>query len=225
MCEGPSLVGQTFWEPCRAVPLCSLLCGLGRMVGGNVQMGPCSPSSASPSLQRRVKSQGPWVLGFRGVPSTRLSASPLPRQPHSPKCQVGSYPGCRAQVITQVPINWPPHPCPEQGPCWCLGAQGWEPAGQARPLHVRVLGAGLLAVPLRLPALVAVNELGEERGLLGVTRDELVLQELFGGGPLRGWDMGQQARGWLGSALQTLGGAWTRLGYSVALPSRPGRTQ
>lgn len=45
----------TFWGPCRAVPLCSLLCGLGRMVGGNVQMGPCSPSSASPSLQRRVK--------------------------------------------------------------------------------------------------------------------------------------------------------------------------
>lgn len=56
------------------------------------------------------------ALGFRGAPSTCLLASPLPRPPHSPKCQVGSCPGRRGQVMTQVPVNWPPQPCPEQGP-------------------------------------------------------------------------------------------------------------
>lgn len=57
---GCLLIGSAgFCELCRAVPLCSLLCGLGRMVGGNVQMGPCSPSSASPSL-KKIKNQKSW---------------------------------------------------------------------------------------------------------------------------------------------------------------------
>lgn len=48
---------------------------------------------------------------------------------------------------------------------------------------------------LRPPALVAVDEFGEEGGLLGVARDELVLQELLGGGPLPGAHTGHQAPG------------------------------
>lgn len=54
------------------------------------------------------------------------------------------------------------------------------------PVNVGVLGAGLLAMPLRLPALIAVDELREEGRLLGIARNELVLQELLGGGPLQG---------------------------------------
>lgn len=41
-------------------------------------------------------------------------------------------------------------------------------------------------MPLRLPALVAVNELSEKGGLLGVACDEFVLQELLGSGALPG---------------------------------------
>lgn len=41
-------------------------------------------------------------------------------------------------------------------------------------------------MPLRLPALVAVNELSEKGGLLGVACDEFVLQELLGSGSLPG---------------------------------------
>lgn len=73
-----------------------------------------------------------------------------------------------------------------------------EPASAPREeqaLHVGVLGAGLLAMALRPPALVAVDELREEGGLLGIARDELVLQELLGGGPLPGTHRGHQAPG------------------------------
>lgn len=41
-------------------------------------------------------------------------------------------------------------------------------------------------MPLRLPALVAVNEFSEKGGLLGVACDEFVLQELLGSGSLPG---------------------------------------
>ena len=50
--------------------------------------------------------------------------------------------------------------------------------------HIRVVGAGLLPVALRLPAAVAVDELRQVGRLLGVARDELVLYELFGCRPL-----------------------------------------
>lgn len=77
----------TFWGPCRAVPLCSLPCGLGRMVGGNVQMGPCSPSSGSPSLKGTVGSH--TGLGVRKAlrctgsqPQRPTPALESPPQPH-----------------------------------------------------------------------------------------------------------------------------------------------
>lgn len=160
--------GQTFCGPCKAVPLCSLPCGLGRMVGGKVQMGPCSPSSASASLEGKAGSPRPW--------------GPAPRPPPAP--------GARPER--------PPTPAP----------------GTRRPLHVRVLRAGLLAVALRPPALVAVDELGEEGGLLGVARDELVLQQLLGGGPLRD-RRGGRALGWASAAPPAAArGAW-------APPPRP----
>lgn len=77
-------VGQTFWGPCRAVPLCSLLCGLGRMVGGKVQMGPCSPSSASPSLKRRAKVTKARGTALREDPQVQaLSQPPLISEPAS----------------------------------------------------------------------------------------------------------------------------------------------
>ena len=108
-------------------------------------MGPCSPSSGSPSL----------------------------------KGTVGSHTGPGGQEGPEV--HW--FMAPEADPCPGEPASApWE----EQALHVGVLGAGLLAVALGPPALVAVDELGEEGGLLGVARDELVLQELLGGGPLPG---------------------------------------
>lgn len=196
------LGARTFWGPCRAVPLCSLLCGLGRMVGGNVQMGPCSPSSASPSLQRRMKSQecpeGQDSGGSQAPPPHYFL-----RHPHSPKCWVGPL------LRLQEPGDHkgPQKPAPKFLP-WSrdpshVTAQSRSPARQA-DLHVRVLRAGLLAVPLGLPALVAVNELGQEGGLPGISCDELVLQELFGGGPLQGDGQVSLGEGWLGSSFKLL---------------------
>lgn len=68
---------------------------------------------------------------------------------------------------------------------------GERPDGALLPvlrlaINVRVLGARLLAMSLGLPALIAVDELREEGGLLGVACDELVLQELLGRGPESG---------------------------------------
>lgn len=51
-------------------------------------------------------------------------------------------------------------------------------------LHIRVIRAGFFAVPLRLPAAVAVDQLCQIGCLLGVPCDELVLQELLGRWPL-----------------------------------------
>lgn len=180
---------QTFWGPCSADPLCSLLCVLGRMVGGNVQMGPCSPSSASPSLWGGREHEG-WGLRPRRS-RAHARASPL----HA------------GAALHRLPSHWHLSPA-KWGRCLRHGAQGRAPPGISHPkgqaLHVGVLRAGLLAVALRLPALVAVNELSEEGCLLGVARDELVLQELPGRGPLPGDARGSRprppARGRRGSA-------------------------
>lgn len=71
---------QTFWEPWRAIPLCSLLKELGRMVGGNVQIGPWSPSSASPSLQMKKESQGkasaPYIGDWPMLPQNHKFSPP-----------------------------------------------------------------------------------------------------------------------------------------------------
>lgn len=117
--------------------MCSLPCGLGRIVGGKVQMGPCSPSSASPSLREGGVRHG------EGGPN-RLAA-----------------------------------------------------ASQCPGLHVGVLRAGLPAMALGLPTLVAVDELGKEGCLLCIARDELVLQKLPSCGPL-----------WVGIGAQ--GAQWAR---------------
>lgn len=68
--------------------------------------------------------------------------------------------------------------------------------------HVRVVRAGLFAVPLRLPAAVAVDELRQIGRLLGVPRDELVLEELFGCWPLCN---AQQTGGQFGEDIVRLG--------------------
>lgn len=70
---------------------------------------------------------------------------------------------------------------------------GWRkrPDGTLLPIlslaiNVRILRTGLLAMPLRLPTLISVNKFSEKGGLLGVTCDEFVLQELLGSGSLPG---------------------------------------
>lgn len=136
------LGAHTFWGPCRAVPLCSLLCGLGRMVGGNVQMGPCSPSSASPSLQRRMKSQE----SPEGQDSGGSQAPPphyFLRHPHGPKCWVGpllrlqepgGHKGPQKPAPKFLPWSRDPLAChsPELKPCTtsrptCPSPRSWTP--------------------------------------------------------------------------------------------------
>lgn len=74
-------------------------------------------------------------------------------------------------------------------------------------------------MPLRFPALVAVDELSQEGGLPGVSCDELVLQELLGGGPLQGNGQVPSGEGWLGSSrkLLELGLQPARLGTGLAI--------
>lgn len=90
--------GQTFCGPCKAVPLCSLPCGLGRMVGGKVQMGPCSPSSASASLEGKAGSPRPW--------------GPAPRPPPRPRCPPRAAPrpssGDAQAPTCPSPQSWTP---------------------------------------------------------------------------------------------------------------------
>lgn len=50
--------------------------------------------------------------------------------------------------------------------------------------HIWVIRAGFLPVALRLPAAVTINQLCQIGRFLGVSRDELVLQKLFGCRPL-----------------------------------------
>lgn len=64
-------------------------------------------------------------------------------------------------------------------PCG-FGFMGEHPNGALLPvfslaIDVGVLGAGLIAMPLRIPVLVAVVKLGEEGGLFDVASDKLVL--------------------------------------------------
>lgn len=77
-----------------------------------------------------------------------------------------------------------------------------------KSLHVRILRTGLLAMPLRLPALISVNKFSEKGGLLGVACDEFVLQELLGSGSLPG----RQTKSELNSTLTKTQG---RIGKDV----------
>lgn len=193
-----------------------------RPSGGRAGPSPCAACCAGsagwwggtsrwgPALrpQRPRHCRGDEVRGPGGQDSGAPEPTPLRlpttlRQTCSLTCWVGPCPRCRAPGREHPPPRPRAGTPPPSGDPACASAPRAGRPGPRQGLHVRVLGAGLLAVPLRLPALVAVDELREEGGLLGVARDELVLQELFGRGPLPGGRARHQARGQLGSAPQT----------------------
>lgn len=162
----------------------------------------CPAGAPTARSLRRARGQADLLGAMQGRPLVQLAVRARPdgrgKRPDGPLLSIlgvsvsegdsGRSHGAGGQEGPEVHCFTAPKadPCPG------------EPASAPREeqaLHVGVLGAGLLAMALRPPALVAVDELREERGLLSIARDELVLQELLGGGPLPGTHRGHQAPG------------------------------
>lgn len=85
------------------------------MVGGNVQMGPCSPSSASPSLKRMKSCQGQWGEGqeAQGPQGT-------PHGQGKPEVLGGALPGHGVQLMPQQALSCSLKGVPAQYYIWSL---------------------------------------------------------------------------------------------------------